>query len=60
MLNNIFNGKERAVCEDLAGCSLGGRLYLRVTFINSLSIFKRKDDTSSCHLDARTNETKSS
>lgn len=56
-VNNIFNEKERT-CND--GLARHGQLYLRVTFINSLSIFKRKDDTSPCHLDARTNETKSS
>lgn len=54
-MNNIFNEKERMYNDGLAR-----RLYLHVTFINSLSIFKRKDDTSPCHLDARTNETKSS
>lgn len=48
-VNNIFNEKERMYNDGLAR-----RLYLHVTFINSLSIFKRKDDTSPCHLDELT------
>jgi len=37
--------------------SLRRRLYLRVTFINNLSIFKGNNDAPACHL---ANETKSS
>lgn len=50
-LNNTFNLllSKRLGCIRCPAPSFSGRLYLSATFINSLSIFKRKDDTSSRH-----------